>query len=321
MPPSEIVEEAYNLTSNDPSVVVQDGIDGVWSMIWKYPVPIGIAIILKPHHTFSCYLENRSQEVNDATCRIRIEVLDASEMDRRIIYGPALYLVSKEFQDRARMATLNLNTDMLVLERMFIAVCVDHIDQVIAGNSYFALAVTRMRQGLIEGGRWSSIWETTMAVPEGATAIASDGDIRASELLHGLMEQLGFEQVVIRGGFYWLLKSNQHSLVIRLDGSVYLNNSFRCLEVKDNLPFADLISAKVLALGTVNKKKISTLNKKDKEVLDELLPVERTSGLLKEYFERRDKGEGQNGNTNEDDPRGRHGEEGGSADARQRKGA
>ena len=77
-----------------------------------------------------------------------IVLRDSSEQDEQTIYGPAPYVLSKEFQDRAKTAHLQLNGPVDVMERMFIVIQVNDDGTIDESDSYFNLATHRTRQGL-----------------------------------------------------------------------------------------------------------------------------------------------------------------------------
>lgn len=150
---SRVKEESWSLNSNDTTAIPSgnraDGTASTWSDIWKYQVPTGQAHILKPGYTFSAYLEDASPaEVSNGTCRIRIQIRDQSEQDHKSIYGPALYVASKEFQDSRKKAMLNLMSDVAVEERFFIVIQVYDDGAIDESDSYFLLETTRVRSSI-----------------------------------------------------------------------------------------------------------------------------------------------------------------------------
>jgi len=145
-------EETWALTSADtvaiPAANRGDGTASKWSDIWKYQVPTGQAHILKPGHMFSAYVEDASAEVGGGTCRIKIVVRDQSEQDEKSIYGPALYVASKEFQDRDKMARLGLQSELVVEEKFFVVIQAYDDGAVDESDSYFELETVRIRQSI-----------------------------------------------------------------------------------------------------------------------------------------------------------------------------
>lgn len=145
-----IKEESWTLNSADTTAIPAgnrgDGTANAWSDIWKYQVPVGQAHLLKSGHRFSSYLEDGAPaEVGSGTCRIKIVIRDQSEGEEKVIYGPALYVASKEFQDADKMARLDLLKDEVVEERFFIVVSVKDDGAVDESDSYFKLETLRVR--------------------------------------------------------------------------------------------------------------------------------------------------------------------------------
>ena len=149
----KVKEEAWALNSADTTAIPSgnraDGTANKWSDIWKYQVPTGQAHILKPSHHLACYAKDTGgSEVGNGTCRIRVVVRDQSEQDAKAIYGPALYVASKEFQDRDKMATLGLQADLAVEEKFFIVVQVYDDATFDESESYFKLETVRIRSSI-----------------------------------------------------------------------------------------------------------------------------------------------------------------------------
>ena len=143
-------EETWPLNSGDSSAIPSanraDGTASKWSDIWKYRVPSGQAHVLKATHTFSAYLYEVSvAECGAGTCRIQIAIKDQSEADAKIIYGPVLYAVVKEFKDKSKMAKLGLDRDYTVEEEFYIVIQVYDDGICDESVSYFNLETIRVR--------------------------------------------------------------------------------------------------------------------------------------------------------------------------------
>lgn len=148
-----VKEESWDLNSNDTTAIPADPyrLDGTadqWSDIWRYQVPTGQAHILKPSHHFSAYIKDGGAEVGDGTCRIRIQVRDQSEQDSKTIYGPALYIVSKDFDDVEKMAKLSLSSDLAIEERFWLVIQAIDDGTIDESNSYFNLETIRVRSSI-----------------------------------------------------------------------------------------------------------------------------------------------------------------------------
>ncbi len=146
----EVIEQPFRLTNLDPVMSEADGTAAVWSDIWKYQVPVGVALILKPEHLFSLYLEDTSPAVvGDSSCSVKIEKRDSSGSDMLIAYGPALYMKSKEFQNRPLKARLSVAADGLIIEeRQFLVIAALDDAAIDASDSYFELHVAKVRRSI-----------------------------------------------------------------------------------------------------------------------------------------------------------------------------
>lgn len=142
------VEEVYSLTNAATGITEADGVAAKWSDIWAYQVPTGLAHVLLPQHTFSIYLEDGSAEVGGGTCQVRLVIRDTSEMDEKAFFPPALYVTVKEFQDKDKVAKLNVRESVQVLEKMYITVQAKDDGTIDASDSYFELQTLRVRNSL-----------------------------------------------------------------------------------------------------------------------------------------------------------------------------
>ena len=150
-----VKEESWDLNSNDttaiPSANRHDGAAiSTWGDIWEYQVPSGQAHILKPGSHFSCYgFELSTAECTNGGTRLKIVIRDQSKQDERCIYGPALYVVSKDFDDVTKMAKLALQSDLAVEEKFFIVIQAYTSAAVFdVSASYFNLETIRIRSGI-----------------------------------------------------------------------------------------------------------------------------------------------------------------------------
>ena len=142
------VDQPYRLTQSDPVISEADGTANQWSDIWKYQVPMGVQLVIKSDATFAGYLEDTSPaEVGNATCRFKIEKRDPSESDSLLLYGPDIYLASKEFQDIRKKARLSVPKGGLVIDQREYLVISAYDDAAIdASDSYFELLIKRVRR-------------------------------------------------------------------------------------------------------------------------------------------------------------------------------
>lgn len=140
----ELREEPFHLTNTEAGIVEADGTANQWSDIWKYQVPPGMAIKLTSRDTFSLYAEDTTPaEIGNSTAQVRILVRNAAETAEIVVYGPALYARSREFQERPKMARLAVG-QLEVKARQFIVIQIKDDGTVDASDSYFDLFTTRI---------------------------------------------------------------------------------------------------------------------------------------------------------------------------------
>lgn len=145
---ARIKEELYHLTEQDSNITKANATASAWSDLYKFQVPVGTSHVLQPGHAFSLYLLNTSSTENAATALIKIERRDSSEQDKEVIYGPTIYAKAKEFQDRQKMAFLNLVSPVKVTEKQWLVVMVNGATAAGTASSYFDLETVRVRETL-----------------------------------------------------------------------------------------------------------------------------------------------------------------------------
>ena len=74
---------------------------------------------------------------------------DPAEQDTLIVYGPALYITSKEFRDSTQKARLGTSGDILVPERYWIVIMARDDGAVDASDSYFDMLIARQRAKVV----------------------------------------------------------------------------------------------------------------------------------------------------------------------------
>ena len=112
--PAGIIDEPFDLNDGDSNVTKANATAAVWSDLYKYQIPVGIGHVLQAGHTFSITLINTSGTVLANNDQVKIEVRDSSEQDRRTVFGPASYIRCQEFQDRNKLARLNVSAPVSV---------------------------------------------------------------------------------------------------------------------------------------------------------------------------------------------------------------
>ena len=144
----EIIEQPFRLYQGDPVIAVADGTVNLWSDIWKYQVPVGVSLILKPNHTFSLYSVQVDTE-SLVTTQVKIEKRDSSESDIIKVLSD-LYGTVKEFQEKSKMATLQVPAEgVIVNEREFLVISIlDKQGAIDESDCYFELHIAKVRKAL-----------------------------------------------------------------------------------------------------------------------------------------------------------------------------
>ena len=146
----EIIEQPFRLYQDDPVISKANGVVSTWSDIWKYQVPVGVSLILKPNHTFAAYLyeTTNNAECGASDCMVKIEKRDSSESDVIKAYSDIYYSI-KEFQEKNKMARLQVPAEGIIVgEREFLVISVYDNGAVAYASSYFELHIAKVRKAL-----------------------------------------------------------------------------------------------------------------------------------------------------------------------------
>ena len=119
-------------------------------------------------------------------------------------------------------------------------------------------------------------------------------DERASALLNDLLTTLNFKIIVTRRKFIvWQIKSSAGDTLELAPGITLLNKENKCImsEKSQGLPQADYLFARIIALSSEWRNKITTLSKEDLNVLERLLPIKETQAKITQFLIRRNSDE------------------------------
>jgi hypothetical protein len=144
------MQENWKLTSGDtiaiPAANRANAVASMWSDIWQYKVPVGQKHILLPIHKFHAKLYIAGPtEVGDATCSVRIMLKDQTLGGGEVIYGPTLYVSSKEPTDTTKMPRLQLPRARMIDETFYIIVQAYYATIIVENLSNFSLETIRYR--------------------------------------------------------------------------------------------------------------------------------------------------------------------------------
>lgn len=138
----------FHITQADGNITAANGVTGTWSDIYKYQVPQGVGIILQTGDQFSAYIKDASAEVGLYDCWVKIEVRDAAELDKQVVFGPSLYKKIREFQDRDTIAHLELSEPVKAYPRQWIVIVGKDTGTITVANCYFSLLTSKVAQPL-----------------------------------------------------------------------------------------------------------------------------------------------------------------------------
>lgn len=153
----DIIEQPFRLYQDDPNVAVSGTYTtSTWWDIWKYQVPLGTSLIIKPEHTLSLYLAATGPTECAATnghwqeCMVRVEKRDASGSDVEIICGPKIYRAFQQFVDKNRLAHFNVPpAGVIISEREFFVIVVyDTATTILESVCYFEAHIAKVRKAL-----------------------------------------------------------------------------------------------------------------------------------------------------------------------------
>ena len=147
----EIIEQPFRLTQSDPVIAGTNGTTAVWSDIWKYQVPVGMSLIIKPNHTFAwyCYDGAECGTAAFSDCSVRIEKRDASESDVMVLFGPKLYKSCRNFTPFNRMAKFSVPEEGVIInEREFLVIVALNTGTVAYATSYFEMHIAKVRKAI-----------------------------------------------------------------------------------------------------------------------------------------------------------------------------
>lgn len=126
-----IANKDINTSSADAVAVA------AWNDLFSYQVPMGKTWILRAEDIFWAYLSGKDAELDEDETEVKVEVRDASQQDRRCIFGPLSYLAVK-----TESFHFLLKFPLLIKERDYIVVMVKAPTICVAKKSHFVLQST-----------------------------------------------------------------------------------------------------------------------------------------------------------------------------------
>lgn len=151
----EIIEQPYTMYQDDPVIsVTATGTAGTWVDLWKYQVPMGVSLIIKPEHTISMYLAVSTTECamlagEYDTCMVRIEKRDSSQSDVQVLCGPRIYKAFTVWDEKNRLAHFNVPPEGVIInEREFLVILVYDDGAITETDCYFEARIAKVRKAL-----------------------------------------------------------------------------------------------------------------------------------------------------------------------------
>lgn len=152
---TKAIAEAFDLNQSvsgmsETDIAVSTG-EGVQD-IWKYQVPVGYSLIFTSEDVFSAYLETSAPAEAGAGSLVDIVIQDSSKQNTAPILNQVRYAQVKEFQDRNKLAHLDIpvGKESVAPEGSFVVVRGNINGTLDASDSYFSLSCKRVRRTLFK---------------------------------------------------------------------------------------------------------------------------------------------------------------------------
>lgn len=143
--------EPFAITQEDTDVTQTDTTAEALQDLFVYRVPIGITIILRPEDVLCADLDETDTTVCQNTAQVKVEVRDASGLDKKPILGPLQYASFSaagvgEFRDEDKFVRLDIASEVKVYEKEYIALMVKNPTPFVdKDTSFFSLRCHRER--------------------------------------------------------------------------------------------------------------------------------------------------------------------------------
>lgn len=145
----------FRLADTDPNITEDSTFGTTWRDTWLFTCPSHMQVILRKGDKFSLKAyDSGDVEYVAPDAEVKIEVRDASEQKKILVYGPANYLSSDEFQDSKKVALLRIDQEIRVKPRdkiVFMTKDSTGMDSASVANSYCQLITSRIIE--VEGDR------------------------------------------------------------------------------------------------------------------------------------------------------------------------
>lgn len=122
----------------------QDGIAGTWSDVFKYQIPCFTVLGISKGDPVSIYLCSMEGSEIDWNSQVRV-IARGNNLPDKIIYGPASYNKSREFQCPEKLARIELTQPLLVYDGNYVVVQANSPSIIKSFDSYFQIKTVKIR--------------------------------------------------------------------------------------------------------------------------------------------------------------------------------
>ena len=145
----------FRLLDSDPNVTEDSVFGTTFRDTWDFECPSHMRILLQAGDQISMKLyDSGDTEYVAPDALVKVEVRDPSAQKKILVYGPANYLSSDNFQDQLKIALLRIEQPIEVKPRDHIVLMTKDstgMDSASVANSFARLITSRIVD--VEGGR------------------------------------------------------------------------------------------------------------------------------------------------------------------------
>jgi len=147
--------QKFRLVDTDANVTEDSTFGATWRDTWDFECPSHMRIMLQKGDLFSLKAyDSADVEYVAPDALVKIEVRDPAGQRKILVYGPANYVSSSEFQQLTKMAKINIEQPIEVKPRdhiVFMTKDSTGMDSASVANSYCRLVTSRVVD--VEGGK------------------------------------------------------------------------------------------------------------------------------------------------------------------------
>ena len=142
--------EPFVITQEDSDVTQSDTTAASMTDLFKYRVPKGWSILLRPTDVIAMDLDETDGTVAQNTDEVKLEIRDSTETEKKTVLGPILYSRFAasgvgEWRDEDKLVKLGIGTEVEVNQREYIVLMTNGTAITDKDLSAFDLRVHRRR--------------------------------------------------------------------------------------------------------------------------------------------------------------------------------